>query len=444
VNTRKPRMALATLLGRATLLLGVAAATTHAAPNPGSAELGLMQGFPPPADKIVRRGNFMTAPANRWAFQHIRELQPTREISRGDEPASKLESVPLDLGKVTGTVREGRVISLDQLVEEAHTDAMLVMHKGRIVYERYLNGQTARTQHQMFSATKSFVGTLMLMLIEEGKVDPTQTVASLVPELKDSAFGDATVQQVLDMTTAVDYREIYDDPTSEIWRYGYVFGVWGTPPADYKGPLTIYDYLPTLKKEGTHGVGFHYVTPNTDVLGWIIRRVTGKAVDRNIEERLWQPIGAERDGYIWLDGAGNEMAGGGLNITARDAARFGQMILHKGRFNGRQVIPEAVATRILRPGDPEKFTHFYKQFRDTEWYGTIGYGYHDQWWTFNNAHKTTSAIGVHGQYIWLDPIAEMVVVKQSSSPDAEGGANESNDTDGPLLYMALAEYLMRR
>ncbi len=160
---------------------------------------------------------------------------------------------------------------------------------------------------------------------------------------------------------------------------------------------------------------------------------------------LWQPLGAERDGYIWLDAGGTEMAGGGLNITARDAARFGQMILQGGKFNGRQILPAAVTTRILQhKGDPEVFTRIYSQFEGTEWYGTIAYAYHDQWWTFNNAHKAVSAIGVHGQYIYLDPVANMVVVKQSSSPDAEGGANESNDTDGPLLYQALAEQLMKR
>jgi hypothetical protein len=413
-----------------------------AAPQPGAAELGLMQGFPPPADKQVRRGNFMEPPRNRWAFQHIRELQPTREIWRGDGPVSTLQHQPLDLDGFTATVRAGRKLSLAQFADEAHTDAFLVLHRGKIVYERYLNGQQPHTQHQMFSATKSFVGTLMLVLIEEGKVDAAKTVAHYVPDLQDSGFGDATVQQVLDMTTAIEYSEVYDDPDSDIWKYGHVFGLWGTPPADYKGPMTIYDYLPTLKKHGTHGQAFHYVTPNTDVLGWIIRRVTGKSVDLNIAERLWQPLGAERDGYIWLDGSGSEMAGGGLNISARDAARFGQMILQGGRYNGRQILPEAVAKRILQPGDPETFTRFYGQFPGTEWYGQIAYAYHDQWWTFANAHKAVSAIGVHGQYIYLDPKAEMVVVKQSSSPTAEGGPNESNDTDGPLLYQVLAEHLM--
>jgi CubicO group peptidase (beta-lactamase class C family) len=426
------------------LAIGLASAlAAHAAPQPGAAELGLMQGFPPPADKQVSRENFMAPPYNRWAFQHIRELQPTREIQRGEGPVTALEEDPLDLDGFVGTVRAGRKLSLGEFVDESHTDAFLILHRGKIVYERYLNGQQQRTQHLMFSATKSFVGTVMLMLIEEGLVDPANTVAQYVPELKDSAFGDATVQQVLDMTTAIAFSEVYDDPDSDIARYGHVFATAGTPPEGYAGPRTIYEYLPTLKKQGTHGEAFHYVTPNTDVLGWIIRRVTGKSVDQNIAERLWQPLGVERDGYIWLDGSGAEMAGGGLNVTARDAARFGQMILQGGRYNGQQILPEAVTRRILQPGDHETFTRLYSQYPGTEWYGRVAWAYHDQWWTFNNAHKAVSAIGVHGQYIYLDPKAEMVVVKQSSSPTAEGGPNESNDTDGPLLYQALAEHLIR-
>lgn len=411
-----------------------------AGPDAGYKDLGIMQGFPPAADKRVLRSNFMEPPRNRWAFQHIRELQPTREIWRGDGAVYSLRAKPLDLGPVKGAVRKGRVITLDQFLDESHTDGFLILHRGRVVFERYMNGQQRHVQHQMFSATKSFVGTIMLALVSEGKVDPGRTVGSYIPELQKGAFGDATVQQVLDMTTAVSYTEIYDDPDSDIWRYGRVFNLWGVPPSGYTGPRTIYDYLPTLEKKGEHGHGFHYVTPNTDVLGWIIRRVTGKSVDQNISERFLQPIGAERDAYIWLDGEGNEMAGGGLNITARDAARFGQMILQGGVYNGKRVLPSSVVKRIFAAGDPAVFTRFYK---DNPWYGPIANNYSNQWWHFNNAHKAVSAIGVHGQYIYLDPVAQMVVVKQSSSPDAEGGTNDSNDSDGPLLYQAIAEHLIK-
>ncbi len=436
------------LLGGAVGLLVLAASGASAAPQPGAADLGLMQGFPPPADKAITLANHMFPPFNRWTFQHLRELHPTREISRGEGASSTLAEEPLDLDGVTGSVRSGRKLSLGQFLDESHTDAFLVLHRGRLVYERYFNGQQRHTRHTMFSGTKSFVGTLMLMMIEEGKIDPARTVASYVPELKDSAFGDATVQQVLDMTTALEYLEAYTDPNSDFGRYGMVWRFWGPPPVGYKGPRTTYEFLPTLqRKMGKHGEAFHYVTPNTDVLGWILRRVSGKSVDQLIGERLWQPLGAERDGYIAVDDGGTEGAGGGLAITARDAARFGQMILQGGHFNGREVLPAAVAKRILQPGDPDTFTRYYKQlagtFPEVKWYGEVTYAYHDQWWTFNNEHKTVSAIGVYGQYIWIDPVAQMVVVKQSSSPDPEGGANWSNDTDGPLLYMALAKHLMK-
>jgi CubicO group peptidase (beta-lactamase class C family) len=427
------------------LALAALALPPLVAAAPGHSDIGLMTGFPPPPDQRVVPDNALAPPFNRWALQHIRELQPTREIYRGTGDVAPLEVDLLDLGGVTGAVRAGRRISVDAFLDESHTDAFLILHRGRIVFERYMNGMQPHRQHLMFSATKSFVGTIMLVLIEQGRVDPQASVSRYVPELTDSAFGDATVQQVLDMTTAVAYSEVYDDPESDIARYGRVFGVWGAPPADYAGPRTIYDYLPTLAKQGTHGQAFHYVTPNTDVLGWIIRRVTGKSVDANIAEVLWQQLGVERDGYIWLDGSGAEMAGGGLNVTARDAARFGQMILQGGRFAGRQVIPEAVAARIMQPGDPEIFTRYYAAAHpDDDWYGGVAYAYHDQWWTFNNAHRAVSAIGIHGQYIYLDPKAEMVVVKMSSSPDAEGGANLANDTDGPMLYQAVAEHLLKQ
>ena len=422
------------------LLLLAAAPTAWSETDKTAADLGLMAGFPPAQDRQVSRDNFMGPPYNRWSLRHIRELQPTREVYRGTGPVVPLSESGLDVSSVVATVRNGRQLNLDQFLDESHTDSFVLLHRGKIVYERYMNGQQQHTQHQMFSATKSFVGTLMLLLIEQGKVDASRHVAHYVPELKGSAFADATVQQVMDMTTAVSYTEIYDDPDSDIWRYGRVFSVWGASPADYDGPLTVYDYLPTLQKKGQHGEAFHYVTPNTDVLAWIISRVTGKSLTRMMEDVFWQQLGVERDGYFWLDRATTEMAGGGLNISARDAARFGQMILQKGRYNGKQIIPASIAEQILQPGDPEVFTKYYED----AWYGQVAHSYHDQWWTFNNAHKAVSAIGVHGQYIYLDATAQMVVVKQSSSPDAEGGANDSNDTDGPLLYQAIAEYLVKQ
>lgn len=408
----------------------------EAEPLRSAAQWGLMQGFPPAQDKRVTPENFMVYPWSRWAFQHVREIHPSREVYRGRAAPSELASEPLALDGMKFTVSDGRSLDLDTWLQESAADSFLVLHRGRVVYERYLNSQQPHTQHQMFSATKSFIGTLVLSLAEEGSIDLSRTMVSYVPELKGSAFAEATVQQVLDMTTSITFNEDYTDPQADIWKYGYVFGIGGKAPADYHGPRTIYEFLPGVKRgSGAHGKAFHYVTPNTDALGWVLSRVSGKSITALLQERIWQRLGVERDGYFWLDPGTTEMAGGGLNITARDAARFGQMILQKGRYNGEQILPGAIAERILQPGNPDTFTRFHKD----PWYTHVGYAYHDQWWTFNNAHKAVSAIGVHGQFIYIDPVAEMVIVKQSSHPDAEG---ESNEVDGPLIWQAIAEHLM--
>ena len=414
-------------------------AQTIAGEPAGADAARLMIGFPPPPGKRVTRANFMLPPYNRWAFQHIREIQPTREVSRGNSPGTPLEYSPLNLDGISVAASNSRELNVEKFLQASYTDSFLVLHRGKVIFERYMNTMVRQRQHQMFSATKSFVGVLTLMFIDKKVISADQVVSHYLPELSGSAFGDATVQQVLDMTTGVSFNEVYDDPDSEIWRYGYVFNVFPRPEQGFTGPRVIYDYLPTLKKLGAHGEGFHYVTPNTDVLAWIISRVSGQSLSQLLRQYLWEPMGAEHPGYFWLDDGGTEMAGGGLNITARDAARFGQMILQGGKYNDRQIIPRAVVEMILKPGDPEGFTRHYK---GDPWYGEVAGAYRNQWWTFNNAHKAVSAIGVHGQYIYIDKQADMVVVKQSSAPDAEGGANLINDVEGPMLYQAIAEYLL--
>ncbi|WP_193165950.1 serine hydrolase domain-containing protein [Microbulbifer hainanensis] len=405
-------------------------------PPKTAAELGLMQGEPPPLEKRVDQSNFMQAPYNRWALQHMRELVPTREVPRGSGAPTPLEDNGQDLDDFTVPLASGRNLSVKRWLQESYTDGFLVLHRGKLVYERYFNGQTPGSHHQMFSATKSFTGTMLLMLADEGKVDLQSPVREYLPELKSSAYGDASVQQVLDMTVGVQYSEAYTDPNADIWKYGFVFGI-GKAPGNYRGPLNIHDYLVTLKKRGQHGEAFHYVTPDTDVLGWIVRRVSGQNLSQFFSARIWSKLGAEHDAFYWLDHGATEMAGGGLNITLRDGARLGQMILQQGRYNGSQIVPRKVASRVLQKGDPVPFNRFYQD----PWYEQIGYAYHDQWWTFNNSHKAVSAIGVHGQFIYIDPEAQVVIVKQSSHPEAE---SISNEVDGPQIMHAIANSLMER
>lgn len=395
-------------------------------------KMGWMQGFPPPPERIIRfdmAGNMF--PRTRYGFSHVREFLPTRVIWRGDGPTSKLPRAERDIGSVSFTDAGGTRRTFAEMLKLTYTDGILVMHRGKVVYERYFGALDAHTQHIAMSVTKSFVGTLAAMLVADGKLDPAAPVTQYLPELKDTAYGDATVRQVMDMTVGVRFSENYADPNADIWTYARAGGVLPRP-ADYKGPATFYDYLVTTKKEGQHDDAFAYKTVNAEVLAWIVRRASGKSTAALMSERIWQPMGAQSDAYFSLDSIGTEFGGGGLSTTLPDLARFGEMVRNDGRFNGKQILPKSVIESIHRGGDPAKFAK--------AGYATLpGWSYRDMWWISNNSHHAIEARGIHGQAIYIDPVAQMTIVRYASHPIA---ANAANDPVTLPAFGALAEYFM--
>ena len=424
----------------ALLLAALPVAAAHAADVLDAAQsdpvaLGWMTGSPPPPDRIIRveDGSFFTFPRTRWSFAHWRELFPTRNLSRGEGPVSSLpQGQPAELDGLTfTTLGSDTTMTWAQSLGANYTDAIVVLHRGRVVYEKHFPILPADRQHIAFSVTKSFIGTLGAMLVAEGVLDPGAAVARYIPELAQSGFGDATVQQVLDMTTAVDYSEDYADPSSDFLSYTRASGVLPLPP-DYGGATTVHDFLRSIARSGTHGTEFHYRSPNTDVLGWLIARVTGKPPDVVLQERIWSQLGAEGDAYMALDRAGTSLSAGGLNTRIRDLARFGEMIRLGGRYNGRQIVPASVIEDIRAGASREAFK--------SGGYPTLpGWSYHNQWWISHDDHGGFMARGVHGQAIYIDPKAEMVIARYASHPKA---GNVNLDPTSLPAYRAVAEYLL--
>jgi CubicO group peptidase (beta-lactamase class C family) len=187
-------------------------------------------------------------------------------------------------------------------------------------------------------------------------------------------------------------------------------------------------------KSGTHGETFGYKTINTDALGWIIARATGKNVAELLSERIWQKIGMEQDGYMTVDAKGMPFAGGGLSASLRDLGRIGSLVLNKGKFEGQSLFPSDVVENIMAGGDKEAFAK--------AGYTTLpGGSYKSMWWIFHNAHGAIAARGVHGQTIYIDPTAEMVIVRYSSFPSAK---NSQIDPTSLPAYQAVADYLMNK
>jgi CubicO group peptidase (beta-lactamase class C family) len=382
-------------------------------PPPESVDLdrlGYMSTFPPMGDKIVDNTNRFKYPQMRWSFQHLRELVPTRTIRRGAGPASILPAAPLNLDAFVFENDKGQKMTLAEWQKATFTDALIVLHKGRLVFERYYSQMGPKTPHLLFSVTKSFTGLLASQLIHEGKLEDKALVTKYVPELAESAWGDMTVRQVLDMTGAVRFREVYTDPSTEIFGYSFASGMIPSPP-NYSGPKTIYDFLRTLKKEGRHGAGFTYRTVHSEVLGWIISRVTNKHFAELMSEGIWQKLGMEEDAYVMVDSVGTPLQGAGLCATARDLARFGEMLRRGGEFNGQRIFDRAVIDDLRQGGDREKFKTAGMGFRP-------GYSYHNQWWILHNPDGAFEASGIHGQMIHINPAAELVVVKLSGHPVA--------------------------
>lgn len=416
----------------------MSAATAASQSTPTAAEtdpetLGWMQGFPPPPDKLItfHNGSFRSFPELRWAWSNIRQLVPTVNVWRGAGPASVLPREEHDIGASASVTMDGRPMTFERMLGETYADGIAVLHRGKLIYERYFGALKPHKPHIAMSVTKSFTGTLAGILVAEGRIDPQAPVTDYVPELKTSAFGDARVHEAMDMTTGLEYTEVYTDKNSGVFGLRRANGMAPIEPG-YEGATNIFDFLCTQKKQGEHGKAFAYKTVNSDVLAWIIRRASGMTLSDLLSERIWIPMGAEEDAHYHVDRIGTESGGGGLSTSLRDLARFGETIRNHGRFNGRQIVPSSVVEDIARGGDPAKF-------RPAGYTTLPGASYRNQWWITHNAHGAYMARGVHGQGIYIDPKAEMVIARYASHPAA---GNAANDPVTLPAYMALAKDLM--
>lgn len=402
--------------------------------------MGWMAGFPPPSDKLITQPdtNYFSFPKLRWSVCHLREFLPTEEISRGLGAPIPLDYLPpaefADARQAIDALTFRPMNSDEEMTWEEslyanYTDGILIVHKGRVVYERYFGCLDEDGKHAAMSMTKSLTGLLAEILVAEGTLDDTALVRDIIPEAGDSAFATATVREVMDMTTGVRYSEDYSDPNADIWRYSAAASPL-PKPEDYAGPNGYWEYLQQVQPEGDHGDLFHYKTINSDMLGWIISRVSGKSVTELASERIWRRMGAEQDAYQTVDGKGVPFAGGGLTAGLRDLGRVGLLMMNEGVINGERLFPAEVVRNIRAGGDPEKFTGF----------PTIPNGsYTSQWWVFHNKHGAFAARGVHGQTIYVDPTSGMVLVRFASFPRAQNGFIDPTSLPA---YQAVAEYLM--
>ena len=351
--------------------------------------------------------NWRQAGNANWAFHHVREIIASEEISCGNEVGRFEREFNPAVAELRLNGLGGADWPLQRWLDESSSDALLVAHRGKLVHEWYADADIEVNPHIVFSVSKSMTATLAGVLVEQGLLEPTRGLVEYIPELADSGYCDASLQQLLDMVVNIDFNEDYLATSGKFIDYRTATG-WH-PCAVAAIDQNLHDFLCTLEPgKGAHGARFAYKSPNSDLLGWILERASGETLASLFSRYLWQPMGAEANAYITVDRKGNPRAAGGICVRPRDLLRFAELVRNRGQANGRQVIPVGWIEDCSDGGSLETWRagESSKEFPAGS--------YRNKWYQTGDEHRCMLAIGIHSQWIYINPVTEVTIIKLSS------------------------------
>ena len=367
-----------------------------------------MTGFPAPPDGQVTLANWRTAPFSRWAFQHVREIVPAADIPHAPARIWVLPSAPADLSRFS-FVHDGERVDFDGFLAATDTDGIVVLHRGAVVAERYAHGMARHTPHILMSVSKSLLGIAAGILTDKGMLDPDEPVTRLVPEIANTAYAGATIRNLLDMRVGVHFDEDYLATSGLILDYRKAAN-WNPPdPGDAPSDLRSFFHKLT-RTDGPHDGRFHYVSPNTDLLGWVIERAAGTRYADLLSALLWQPMGAEHSAYITVDRLGAPRCAGGVCATVMDLARVGQLMVQGGKRAGIKIISEEWLDDVSARGSSDAWNS--GDFADI--FAGLPMHYRSKWYVVRERQPLVFGFGIHGQHLFVDRANELVIAKVSS------------------------------
>ncbi len=340
-----------------------------------------------------------------WSLRHVRELIPTAQIDCAAKARPLTKANKPELGDIVIAAHQGATKISDYLLA-TNTDSLTVAKGENLVFEWLAPGVSDVEPHLIFSVTKSVTGMLVGALVAEGLLDVDALVKKYVPEIADSGFGDATVRNLLDMAASYQFEEDYT-PGPDVIAYRHSVG-WYPAPI---GAPNLHDFIASRKKEGEHGKKFRYMSPTTDLVGWVIEAASGMPYAQALAKYIWTKIGTEAPAHITVDRQGSPRAAGGLSVIPRDLVRFGMMI----RDGGMGAIDPAFLADVYENGSTEQWeTGDFKDFFAKGTYRSFCYKPGED-------PGVVMGIGIHGQMLYVDRPRGVVVAKQSSwpNPDSE-------------------------
>ena len=368
----------------------------------------LMNGFPPAKEQQVTLANWRKPPFNKWAFSHVREILPSAEIATDPPNVRELTLAPQTFDGLSIRA-DGRTYDLASFLRETDTDSLVILHKGDVVFEHYAGGMSASIPHILMSVSKSVLGLLVGILAGRGDIKLETPVTDIIPEVGGTAYAGATLRDLIDMRVGVFFDEDYLATSGPIIEYRKAQAWDPLPPGEKPSDLRSF-FASLVGTDGAHHQRFHYVSPNTDLMGWVIERATGKRYADLVSELLWGPMGAEHSAYITVDRLGAPRCAGGFCATTRDLARLGLLVGARGRFRHREIVPSSWIDDILTAGDRKAWDEgdFIKYFP------RMPVHYRSKWYVLQGSAPMIFAVGVFGQNLFVDPTNEIVIAKFSS------------------------------
>jgi hypothetical protein len=316
-------------------------------------------------------------------------------------PVFELEVAPQQLPQDFSF--QGKTIAISDWIKSSGTTGLVVLANGKLVFEDYYQGNDAQSQAISWSVGKSFVSALIGFAMADGSISSLQDpVGDYVPLLRQSGYADVSIQDVLEMSSGIDFNEDYADPQSGINQLGEEI---------FLGRSTN-EWIARLQKAGPAGREHHYISVNTQVLGMVLEAATGEKLASYMEKKLWSRLGPEGDARWLTDAYGTELAFAGLNVRTRDYARFGQLYLDQGRnLKGEQLLPAQWVQDSVTPRTA------YLQPGRSLFEGIPALGYAYQFWIPQGGEGEFMAIGVYGQFIYVNPTRQVVIAKNSAYAD---------------------------
>jgi CubicO group peptidase (beta-lactamase class C family) len=371
----------------------------------------------------VTAANWYWGPANRWSWHHTRRIFPSAQVRRGNGPAAAFAHADRDLAKIAFTDPvTHKSMTVAEMLDATYTDGFLVLQHGRILAESYRNGMTPEQPHLFMSISKSIMGTLAGILVGRGELDVGKLVTDYVPEMKGTVYQGATVRNLLDMSVDdPQERAALKSVRGTAKEYQAVDEAGGWLPATTSSAPGLRAYLMGLHRPGgENGKQFLYLDQSAILIGWVMERAAAMDLSELLSEDLWTKLGAEQDAYMLLDQHQQAYSSAGFNATLRDLGRFGQMMAQGGRYNGQQIVPESWVNDIRANGAGDgQDNHRLGLAAPAPWPGHRRGTYRSFWWLTDSSCGRLAGVGLGGQLLIVDPIADMVVVKFDSVPAAE-------------------------